>query len=62
MLVLPGMIRPMTENEPITPEEIEGQEGEPLPEREEMAVVSPTGEDAFLDLELGGDPPAGVDQ
>jgi hypothetical protein len=56
------MVRPMSENEPITPEEIEDQEGEQLPDREEMAVVTPTGEDAFLDLELGGDPPAGVDQ
>jgi hypothetical protein len=52
----------VSESEPITPEEIEAQEGEQLPDREEMAVVSPMGGDAFLDLELGGDPPAGVDQ
>lgn len=46
------------DGEPITPEELEAHEGEPLPDREAMSVATPMVEGAFVDLELGGDPPA----
>ena len=48
----------MSEKEPITPEELAEHEGEPLPDREAMSVVTPMVEGGFVDLELDGDPPA----
>ena len=44
-------------NENVTPDELEEQEGEQLPDREVMSVISASPSDQFVDLETGDPPP-----